>query len=444
MSFFISFFGDFIVSPILITVLLAGGAYLSARLGFFHITRPGKIVSSMLHSKGKSSGRSPFREVTVALAGTLGVGNLSGVAASIAIGGAGSVFWMWIGALLSALLKYSEIVLAVKFRVRRENGFIGGAMYYIRSPFFKNLFALLCIFTSFTLGNMMQMRAASECFESIFGVSAIVCGVILAAVVFLIIINGHSGVSAFTSAAIPFACAVYILLSVFVIVTNISALPRVFAEIFSSAFTFPAAAGGFLGSLIIALRPVRYGVSRGLITNEAGCGTAPIAHAAADTDSPAAQGFWGIFEVFADTVILCTLSALVLLIARPDFAAAGDMGSVLFSFAKYCGPISDLIISALVLLFAVSGAVGWFYYGTVGLEYLCGTSKGNAKIKVIYALLYALCAALGALFSSELVWDLTHISIGLMAIINTPCVISYCRLISRETSDFFQKGIKEK
>ena len=439
MSFFISFFGDFIVSPILITVLLAGGAYLSARLGFFHITRPGKIVSSMLHSKGKSSGRSPFREVTVALAGTLGVGNLSGVAASIAIGGAGSVFWMWIGALLSALLKYSEIVLAVKFRVRRESGFIGGAMYYIRTPFFRNAFAFLCILTSFTLGNIMQTRAVSECFEYVFNIPPIVCGVILSIVVFLVITNGHKGVSGFTSIIIPTACLIYICISMFIIVTNSYMIPSVLSEIISSAFSLPAASGGLIGNLIIMLLPVRYGISRGLITNEAGCGTAPIAHAAADTEHPAAQGFWGLFEVFADTILLCSLSAFVLLIARPEFAYGRDMETVLTAFRTYCGSISDYILSISVLFFAVAGIVGWFYYGLVGLEFLSGESRHAKLLKKLYAATYSFCVILGSVCTSELMWDLTDISIGLMAIINTPCIFSYRELIAAQTKDFFER-----
>ena len=324
MTSFFGFISDFIISPVLLFILLTVGAYMSARLRFFQITKVPFIADTMLRCRGNMSWRSPFREVTVALAGTLGVGNLMGVAAAISLGGAGSIFWMWVGALLSMILKYAEIVLALRFRVRKGSGYLGGAMYYLRSPFLRTSFALLCICTSFTLGTMMQTRAVSECFESVFNVPPIACGIVLAAVVFLIIINGHRGVSGFTYIIIPLACAVYIAISLFVILTNTHAVLPILGEIVSSAFTLPAASGGIFGSLILAMRPVRYGVSRGLITNEAGCGTAPIAHAAADTVHPVAQGFWGIFEVFADTILLCTLSALVLLIARPDFASGGN------------------------------------------------------------------------------------------------------------------------
>ncbi len=440
MAAFFSFISDFLVAPALLVILLLTGAYMSVRLKFFQITKAPFIAHNMLSSKGNMSGRSPFREVTVALAGTLGVGNLMGVAASIALGGAGSIFWMWAGAFLSMILKYAEILLAVKFRISKNGSFLGGAMYYLRSPFLRSLFALLCICTSFTLGNMMQSRAVSECFEYVFRVPPILCGAILALVVFLIIINGHRGVSDFTSVIIPLACAIYIAISGFVILTNLRALPSVFSEIFTSAFTLPAATGGFIGNLIIMIRPIRYGVSRGLITNEAGCGTAPIAHAAADTEHPVAQGFWGIFEVFADTILLCTLSALVLLIARPNYAEGGDMESVLFAYRSFCGGISDYILSVLVLLFAVAGIVGWFYYGLVGLEYLGESSKHLKAIKTFYSIVYSIFVIIGSVCTAELIWDLTDISIGLMAIINTPCIFSYRELIVRQTKEFFAKA----
>ncbi len=436
MTSFLSFTSDFLIAPVLLTVLLLTGAYMSVRLGFFYVTKARFIAHNMLSSKGNMSGRSPFREVTVALAGTLGVGNLMGVAAAIALGGAGSIFWMWMGAFLSMVLKYAEIVLAVKFRIKKGERYLGGAMYYIKSPFFRTLFAFLCVCTSFTLGNMMQTRAVSECFEYVFNVPPIVCGIVLAVVVFLIIINGHKGVSGFTSIIIPLACAVYIIISMFVILTNVYALPSVFAEIFSSAFTLPAASGGVIGNLIVMMRPVRYGISRGLITNEAGCGTAPIAHAAADTEHPAAQGFWGIFEVFADTILLCTLSALVLLIARPSFTAGRDMETVLTAFRTYCGGISDYILSISVLFFAVAGIVGWFYYGLVGLEYLSERSNHSGALKKLFVVAYSFCVILGSVCTAGLIWDLTDISIGLMAIINTPCIFSYRELIVRETKDF--------
>ncbi len=440
MTSFFGFISDFFIAPTLLVVLLLAGAYMSIRLKFFHVTKVPFIAHNMLSYKGNMSGRSPFREVTVALAGTLGVGNLMGVAASIALGGAGSIFWMWMGAFLSMILKYAEIVLAVKFRIKKGESYLGGAMYYIRSPFFRAFFALLCICTSFTLGNMMQTRAVSECFEYVFNLPPIVCGSVLAVVVFLIIINGHRGVSGFTSIIIPIACAIYIVISTFVIVANAHALPSVFAEIFSSAFTLPAVSGGFIGNLIVMIRPMRYGISRGLITNEAGCGTAPIAHAAADTEHPVAQGFWGIFEVFADTILLCTLSALVLLIARPNYAEGGDMECVLFAYRSFCGGISDYILSILVLFFAVAGIVGWFYYGLVGLEYLGKNSRRLEIFKKIYSAVYSVFVIIGSVCTAELIWDLTDISIGLMAIINTPCIFSYRELIVRETKIFFARA----
>jgi len=439
MSSFFGFLSDFIIAPVLLVVLLSVGIYICVKLRFFHITKVPQIVHNMLSQKGNMTHRSPLKEVSVALAGTLGVGNLMGVAAAISLGGPGAIFWMWVGAFISMILKYAEIVLAVKFRIVKSGSLLGGAMYYIRTPFFRNAFAFLCILTSFTLGNIMQTRAVSECFEYVFNIPPIVCGVILSIVVFLVITNGHKGVSGFTSIIIPTACLIYICISMFIIVTNSYMIPSVLSEIISSAFSLPAASGGLIGNLIIMLLPVRYGISRGLITNEAGCGTAPIAHAAADTEHPAAQGFWGLFEVFADTILLCSLSAFVLLIARPEFAYGRDMETVLTAFRTYCGSISDYILSISVLFFAVAGIVGWFYYGLVGLEFLSGESRHAKLLKKLYAATYSFCVILGSVCTSELMWDLTDISIGLMAIINTPCIFSYRELIAAQTKDFFER-----
>lgn len=426
-----------VISFLVPIVLLCGGAYMSVRLRLFHVTKAHLIIKSLLFDRGKNSGRSPFKEVTVALAGTLGVGNLMGVAAAIALGGAGAIFWMWVGALLSMILKYAEIVLAVKFRIEKDGAHVGGAMYYLRRPFFRTAFALLCVCTSFTLGNIIQIRALSQCFTYVYKIPPVTCGVLLAAAVFLIIMNGHKGVSHFTSVVIPFAAIIYIGASLYVILTNLTYVPSIFGEIFSSAFSFPALAGGGLGSLILAIRPIRYGVIRGLITNEAGCGTAPIAHAASDTESPVAQGFWGIFEVFVDTILLCTMSALVILIARPDLTLGNDMKAVLFSFEKYLGALGDHVIAICVLLFALAGVVGWFYYGLIGLKYLTEGKRCALPFRRVYVVLYAICVIFGSVCTASLAWDLTDITIGLMALINTPCVLSYGDLIASETRDFF-------
>jgi AGCS family alanine or glycine:cation symporter len=283
----------------------------------------------------------------------------------------------------------------------------------------------------------------SECFDSTLGVSPVLCGSLLAVAVFLIIIGGHTWISRFTSIVIPIVCAIYIIISCFVIFTNAGLLPKIFADIFSSAFSVSAASGGVIGSLICFARPIRYGISRGLVTNEAGCGTAPIAHAAADTEHPAAQGFWGILEVFIDTVVLCTLSALVILIAAPSLSESGAMSAVLSSFSRYCGRSSDYILSISVLFFAVAGTVGWFYYGLVGLDYLLSERKYYSTARIFYCFAYSLCVFLGAVCPIGIMWDLTDITLGLMAIINTPCIISNANEISRLTLDFFSRENKK-
>lgn len=431
MRYLIEHINEYVTAPLVPAVLIICGIYITVRLRVLYITKL-RVILRVLLTRKSTHGISPFRTVTVALAGTLGVGNILGVASAITSGGPGAIFWMWVGALVSMMIKYCEVVLAVKYRQGKAGSYFGGAMYYIRDRRVALLFAVLCVCASLTLGNLMQIRAISETFYNTFHVSKIICGALTAIIVFFIICRGFRQLSSVTMALIPFACIAYILLSLYVIIENICLIPSVLAGIFKSAFTFKAGVGGALGCTVV--QAFRYGVSRGLITNEAGCGTAPMAHAESDTDSPVEQGFWGIFEVFADTLILCTASALVILISYGRLAHLEGMELVIASYSVSLGGMSGYVMSAFVLIFAISTIVGWAHYGKMSIAYL----SGNKKTQKLYVLLYSFCCFLGVFISSDTVWSLTDTVIGAMTLINTFCIMSRFREVKELTDSYFR------
>ena len=343
---------NLILSPALLACILLAGVYITVRLGAGFLRHPVRVCKGIFTpDKGKST-LSSWKALTVALAGTLGVGNIAGVASAIAVGGAGAVFWMWIGALLSMLIKYSEVVLAIRYRKPNKSGYIGGAMYYFHKPIVGIVFAVLCLVASFCLGNILQARTVALSAERAFGLPPIVCGVILALLLYLTICRGFTRISSVTLYLVPLMSAIYIILCITVIARNYSAIPSVLWEIVESAFSPNALIGG-AGGFALA-RVIRAGISRGLITHEAGCGTAPIAHAEADTDSPVKQGFLGIFEVFADTIILCTLTALVLLSQGVEASAdADEMDAVICAFAPTFGKLTAPLLAILIFCFAL-------------------------------------------------------------------------------------------
>ena len=443
----LEFINDNIISVLTPILLLVSGLYFSFKLNLFYVRHPIKMIRSML-SKPKNGGISPFRAVTLALAGTLGVGNIAGVASSIAIGGFGSVFWMWVSAAVAMVLKYAEIVLAIRHRRREGDEYRGGASYYIldffaskgKGAFGKVLggvFALLCIVNAVTMGCVIQSNAISTSFEGVTGVPTWIIGAILAILCAIVISGNAKWVSAFSEKTVPIMTAGYILLSLAVIAARWELLGDALAAIFKDAFAFDSAAGGIIGFAIS--RGMRAGCMRGLMSNEAGCGTAPTAHAAAECNSPAAQGFWGIFEVFVDTILLCTLTALVIIVSvlggGDAMAFSSDpMMMAIKAFSSVLGGWSEYYMVVSVLLFAFATIVCWAHYGKESVTFL----TKRQSLAAVYVILYSLFVFIGALTAPKSAWLAADLALGVMTIINLVILFLMRREIKQETDRFFK------
>ena len=365
--------------------------------------------------------RSPFGSLCLALAGTLGVGNISGVASAIAVGGAGAVFWMWVSSLFCSALKYAEVVLAMHFRKKTVDGYYeGGAHLYIKNGLglglLASLFCILCVFSSYTVGNITQINAAAQSLRFSFGMNEQICGVVCCFLILFFCRNG-SVIYSFTLRLIPFLCIGYIIISLAVVFSNVELLDDMMKLIVSSAFNLRSGIGGLIG--VVCGRAFRIGITRGVMSNEAGCGTAPMAHASSNTHSYVMQGVLGIVEVLFDTLFLCTLTALVILIS--DVPLGGEFSTVnaISAFSSVIGEWVEAPLALAMLFFAIASAVGWNYYGRVSLSYL-GAGKGAL---FMYLVSYAVCAFFGAGLSEGIIWELSDISIYMMSIINTASVL---------------------
>lgn len=417
----IIFLNSFLISPIMFALLFLCGVILFIRLRGRPLITPLKVIKG-LFGNGRREMLSSFRAMTVALAGTLGVGNIVGVATAIHAGGAGAVFWMLVSAFFAMIIKYAEIVLAIKFRQRDKGRYYGGAAYYISLGLGKRgvalLFSFLCIIASFTVGNMIQVNAAANALESQGGIRPVFAGALIGVFSFFVIYKGVGRIADFTLRLIPALSGLFILFSCVIIFANYRALPAVFSRIINEAFTPSSAFGGILGFLL--MKSLRYGVVRGIGSNEAGCGTAPTAHATAETDSPEKQGYWGIFEVFADTVVICTLCALVILIYPENISEYDGIVLAIKAFEGFYGELAGGILCLAVFFFAFSTVISWSYYAVESIAFI--TRK---KIyQKIYMVIYCLACIAGAQMSLDTVWELSDMTISLMTIINCGCVIA--------------------
>ena len=433
-------FAAFLNTYIMPVMLILCGCILAYKIRLHRILSPYNFIKALKDSQ-KSSGVSPAKAMCTALAGTLGVGNIAGVATAITAGGAGAVMWMWIGAVVSMSVKYGEVALAVKYRNKANDTYYGGAMYTIKEGLKKRIgrqkakllggaFAVMCLVNSFVTGNIVQSNSAATVFPS---VSPKVIGTVFALGIIIITAIGTKRISSITYALIPPLSAVYILLSLSVIVRNMSYLPSVLSDITNSAFSIRAAAGGAAG---IGIREaIRFGITRGIFSNEAGCGTAPTAHASADTKSPHHQGCFGIFEVIADTLILCSMTAFVILIGKKKYPALlTDFDGVpltLEVFEKLLGNSAYYIIGVSVILFAFATIIAQLYYGKIAIGYFTGSKHSEA----LYALLASVCAYLGAGMDATPMWITADIVVGVMTAINV-CVLFLLRDEIRDLSKY--------
>ncbi len=403
-------------------LLMTAGVLLLLYLRGIPLRSPVAMLRAMKRSED-GEGVSPFRAVMLALAGTLGVGNMVGVANAIMIGGAGAIFWMWISALAAMILKYAEILLAVAHRrTHRDGRFFGGAYYYIKD-FFEGrgyartglilsfLFALLMIVNSLSMGCVIQVNAISAAFEGVLHVPLWVSGVLLCLLTLPVVIRGTRQISALTEVLVPIMTAGYIILSVAVLLVRRRELADVLGLILRSAFTPESAGGGVVGFL--TSRALRAGTMRGLLSNEAGCGTAPTAHAAANTKSPAAQGVWGIFEVFVDTILLCTATALVILVS--DTGLEGDAIMVTVrAYSSVLGSWSEWFFAGAILSFGYATLLCWAGYGLESLRFLCRSRAA----RFLFFAAFGACILIGAVSAPERIWDTADFAIASMTAIN--------------------------
>jgi len=394
----------------------------------------GKITR---HGGGKGSLR-PFQAVATALASTVGVGNIAGVATAISLGGPGALFWLWVSGILGMCTKYAEIVVALHYRQPDSGGTMrGGAMYVLTKglglPWLGTIFALLTALAAFGIGNMVQANSVADVMHSTLGTPTWVTGLVLVAVTAVVILGGIRRIGQVTEYLVPVMAIFYILGGLVVLVTHAGELPRALELVFEGAFTGSAAAGGFAGSTIGAA--MRYGIARGLFSNEAGLGSAPMVHATADTDHPVRQGLYGIFEVFVDTLLVCTTTGLVILVT--DSWTSGQTGATLSASAFSTGlpgTWGNLVVMTSLMLFSYSTLVGWSYYGETGITYLLG-----ARAALPYRLAWLVFIFVGSVGALHLIWDIADTLNGLMAIPNLVGVLASVPLLRRLQREFLAR-----
>lgn len=434
--------------PFMLILLLGFGVCITIATKFFQFTHfplmLKKTLGSLFHQKkDREHGISPFQAVSTALAGTLGTGNIIGVATAIVSGGPGAIFWMWVSAFFGMMTKYAEVVLAVKYRSFGENGEpVGGPMYYISKgmncKWLAVVFCIFCCLASFGIGSMVQSNSVSGALYVTFHIPAFITGILLAVLVAVVILGGVQRIGKITEKVVPFMAVSYTFFAVLALCFHFSAIDDAFCLIFQSAFTYHAAIGGGIGYTVSMA--IRYGMSRGVFSNEAGLGSAPIAHAAADTKSPVEQGMWGIFEVFFDTIVMCTLTALVLLTSGLCQTGLDGADLTLGAFSSSVGSFAEQIIAIAMVFFAFASMIGWAYYGEKSIEYIF---KKRMFITA-YRVIYVLSVALGAVAALSAVWEISDTLNGLMIIPNLAALIYLSPVVVKETKLYLKqrKGVK--
>lgn len=427
--------------PMLIIYLLVGTVF-SVKLKFGQITRLGEVFSRTLFSKSKGKADeknlSPLQTLTSALATTLGTGNIVAVGAAVAIGGAGAVFWMLVSAFLGMATCYGENVLGMKYRQRREDGsWFGGAFHYISAAFGSvkagKLYAFFCLAASVGIGNMTQINAMSQSLDNAFGISPLLSGLVAAALLLWLIFGGIRLFGKVTEKVIPLISLIYVAGCVGVIIINAANLPSAFTRIISEAFDFRSVSGGFFGSAMMS--GMSWGVRRGIFSNEAGLGSSVMLNSATSSDDEEKQGMWAMLQVFFDTIVMCTLTAMTLLVTGADKSASDGVSNAIAAFQCVFGDFSSGFVAIAITVFAVTTAAGWSVYGSNSLEYLTG-----GRGKTVFLLVFASATVVGAVMKIDLVWQLSDLLNGLMAIPNLPAML----ILSNQVRDFHLHERREK
>lgn len=435
--------------------IIGVGLLLSVRTGFIQLRRfpyaMKTTLGRMFKKRDASDGSiTPFQAVCTALAATVGTGNIAGVAGAIAIGGPGAVFWMWCSAILGMCTKFSEVTLAVRYRERSANGdWVGGPMYYIRNGLGQRwgwlalLYSLFGVLTVLGTGNATQVNTITTAIDTAllqFGLigsestaaADLAIGILCAVLVALVLLGGIQRIGSVSEKLVPFMAIAYVVLALGVVLLNLPRVPSVLVSIVGGAFQPQAFTGGAVGSLFLSMQK---GVSRGIFSNEAGLGTGSIAHACADTKKPVKQGMFGIFEVFADTIVICTLTALVILCSGTPVEYGTQAGAELTisGFITAYGSWASLFTAVSLCCFAFSTILGWGLYGARCIEFLCGTDKVVKPFFVVYSLV----AILGATVQLDLLWSIADTFNGLMSIPNLIALFLLSGRVVEMTREFF-------
>lgn len=447
---------DFIWGVPAMICIIGVGLFLSIRMRFIQIRKfplaLKETIGKMFQKKEAAKGAlTPFQAVCTALSATVGTGNIAGVAGAIAIGGPGAVFWMWVSALLGMCTKFSEVILAVHFRERNEHGdLVGGPMYYIKNGLGKKwhwlavTFSVFGVLTVFGTGNATQVNTITAAInsallnynlisETAVTTSNLIIGIVIMTAVAAVLLGGIKRIGKVSERLVPFMAVLYVILAIGVVILNVDKVPGVFCNIIYGAFNPSAITGGIVGSFFVSMKK---GVSRGIFSNEAGLGTGSIAHACADTTEPVKQGFFGIFEVFADTIIICTLTALTILCSGVPIAYGEAAGAELTiaGFTSTYGNWVSIFTAVAMCCFAFSTIIGWGLYGARCVEFLF-----SAKAIKPFMLVYSLVAIVGATQDLGLIWSISDTCNGLMAIPNLIAVFLLSGTVVRLVKEYFEK-----
>jgi len=431
--------------PVTIVLLVGTGLLITVLVKAIQVRKFGyawKLISGKYDNPEDEGEITHFQALSAALSATIGTGNIAGVGTAIALGGPGAVFWMWVTAFVGMATKYAECLLSLKYRVVHEDGTVsGGPMYYLEKGLGQKwlgmLFALFAAIASFGIGNMVQANSVAEPVQTYFGVPKIATGIIMGILVFAVIVGGIRRIGQVASRLVPVMAVFYVLGSLWVIVINFSQVPAAFGVIFHDAFTGSAAAGGFAGAAVA--QAIRFGVARGVFSNEAGLGSAPIAHGAAKTKEPVREGLVAMLGPFIDTIVICSMTALVIVLTGAftqidpttgEALTGADLTAQAFNMGLP-GP-GGYIVAIGIIFFAFSTVISWSYYGDRSVEYLLGQ-----KFVMPYRVLYCILLPVGAATQLNLVWTISDIFNALMAFPNLIGLIALSGVVVKTTKEYF-------
>ncbi len=428
----------FVWGPITIVLLVGTGIFITLLCRVIQVRKffyAWRLISGKFDNPDDKGEITHFQALSAALSATLGTGNIAGVGTAIALGGPGAVFWMWITAIFGMSLKYGECLLSLKYRVIHPDGVVGaGPMYYLekglKQKWLGVLFAFFAAIASFGIGNMVQANSVAEPVETYFGIPKIVTGLVIGGLVFLVIVGGIKRIGQVASKMVPFMTVFYVLGCLVIIILNIKTIPHAFSLIFHDAFTGTAAAGGFAGATLA--QAIRFGVARGVFSNESGLGSAPIAHGAARTKEPVREGLVAMLGPFIDTIVVCTMTALVIVLtgAFESGTTGADLTAKAFNLGLP-GP-GGFIVAFGIIFFAFSTAISWSYYGDRCVDYLLGE-----KMVMPYRVLFCILLPVGAYIKLETVWLISDIFNALMAWPNLIGLILLSPVIIKSTKEYF-------